>query len=322
MDQALKTLPRQTIPEVLVGYENADDAGVYQLADDLALVQTVDFFSPIVNDPFVFGQIAAANALSDIYAMGAKPLTALAVVGFPIKDLEPEVLREIMAGGLKTLTECGVALMGGHSVRDDEVKFGYAVTGTVNPKDVRKNEDARVGQRVILTKPIGTGLIATALKRGEAAAEHVDGAIRTMAETNREVAALISGRFSGAVTDVTGFGLLGHALEVARASNLSIEFDHRCIPLLPGALDYSSRGFCAGGLKANRDFFSCNVTWNADVPEDHRNVLFDPQTSGGLLLFVPEDSCPDLLESLAEADLFAVEVGFTKEFETTFLHVR
>ncbi len=321
LDHALKTLPRQTIPEVLVGFENADDAGVYQLGDDLALVQTVDFFSPIVDDPFEFGQIAAANALSDIYAMGAKPLTALAVVGFPIKTADPEILRDIMAGGLDTLTESGVALMGGHSVRDDEVKFGYAITGIVNPKDVRKNENARVGERVILTKPLGTGLIATALKRGEASDEHVKVAVRTMAETNRRVAEIANRYPVGAVTDITGFGLLGHAVEVARASGLSIEFDHRRMPLLPGALDYSSRGFCAGGLKANREFFSCNVTWMSEVSEDYRNLLFDPQTSGGLLIFVPEASSADLLASLAAAGLAGFEVGFTREFETTFLHV-
>ena len=321
MDQALKTLPRQTIPEVLVGYEHADDAGVYQLTDDLALVQTVDFFSPIVNDPFVFGQIAAANALSDVYAMGGKPLTALAIVGFPIKAAEPETLRDIMAGGLDKLTESGVALMGGHSVRDDEVKFGYSITGTVHPKDIRENEAARVGERVFLTKPLGTGLIATALKKAEAEQEHVDGAVRVMIETNRKAAEVVSGYPVRAVTDITGFGLLGHAMEVARASDLSIEFDHRRIPLLPGALDYSSRGFCAGGLKANREFFSCNVTWMSDVAEDHRNLLFDPQTSGGLLLFVPEANCSDLLDSLAADGVGAVEVGFTKKFESTFLHV-
>ena len=188
MDQALKAVGRQTIPEILVGYEGADDAGVYQLAEDLALVQTVDFISPIVDDPFIFGQIAAANALSDVYAMGGKPLTALAIVGFPSNRAEPATLRDIMAGGLDKLNESGVALLGGHSVKDDEVKFGYAVTGTIDPRDVLQNKNASVGDRVLLTKPIGTGLISTALKKGEADANHVEAASRMMVETNRAAA--------------------------------------------------------------------------------------------------------------------------------------
>ena len=274
MDHALKGVERQQIPEILVGFEGADDAGVYQLTEDLALVQTVDFFSPIVDEPFVFGQIAAANALSDVYAMGGKPLTALAIVGFPSDRAEPATLRDIMAGGLDKLNESGVALLGGHSVKDDEVKFGYAVTGTIDPRDVRENKNASVGDRVLLTKPIGTGLIATALKKGEAEAAHVEAACRVMVETNRAAAEAVHGCAVRAMTDVTGFGLLGHALEVARASNLTIEFDHARVPILDGAFAYSARGFCAGGLKNNREFFAADVEWDGKVSEDYRNHPF------------------------------------------------
>ena len=322
MDHALKGVERQQIPEILVGFEGADDAGVYQLTEDLALVQTVDFFSPIIDDPFVFGQIAAANALSDVYAMGGKPLTALAIVGFPSDRAEPATLRDIMAGGLDKLTESGVALMGGHSVKDDEVKFGYAVTGTIDPRDVRENKNASVGDRVLLTKPIGTGLIATALKKGEAEAAHVEAACRVMVETNRAAAEAVHGSTVRAMTDVTGFGLLGHALEVARASNLTIEFDHARVPILDGAFEYSARGFCAGGLKNNREFFSDDVEWDGNVSEDYRNLLFDPQTSGGLLVFAPEAEAEELIRRLDAAGVVAVEIGQARERSGAFLEVR
>ena len=300
MDRALSGLPRQQIPDVLVGFDHADDAGVYRISDNRALVQTIDFFSPIVDDPFVFGQIAAANALSDIYAMGGTPLTALTVVGFPAGEAEPELLREIMSGGLDKLTECGVALLGGHSVRDDEIKFGYAITGIIDPDKIRANGGAEAGDRVVLTKPLGTGLIATALKRQQAEASHVDEAVRVMSETNKKAAELVEQFDVRTMTDVSGFGLIGHAVEVARASNLSIRFDHAVLPILDGALDYSARGFCAGGLDNNREFFSPEVTWKGDVPENHQNALFDPQTSGGLLIFAHEKESPDLVAHFAE----------------------
>ena len=312
---------RQTIPEILVGYEGADDAGVYQLAEDLALVQTVDFFSPIVDDPFIFGQIAAANALSDVYAMGGKPLTALAIVGFPSNRAEPATLRDIMAGGLDKLNESGVALLGGHSVKDDEVKFGYAVTGTIDPRDVLQNKNASVGDRVLLTKPIGTGLISTALKKGEADANHVEAASRMMVETNRAAAGAVQGSAVRAMTDITGFGLLGHALEVARASNLTIEFDHARVPILDGALEYSSRGFCAGGLKNNREFFSADVEWGETVSEDYRNLLFDPQTSGGLLVFAPQTEAEEIIRRFDAAGVVAVEIGQAREISGALLEV-
>ena len=311
MDRALKTLPRQSIPQVLVGFDSADDAGVYRLSDDVALVQTVDFFSPIVDDAFTFGQIAAANAVSDIYAMGGTPLTALAIVGFPSNAAEPEVLRDIMAGGMDKLAECNVALLGGHSVRDDEIKFGYAVTGTIAPAAVRENAGAVPGDRILLTKPLGTGLIATAAKNGDADPGHVEGAISVMIETNRAAAEAVQGSEVRTMTDVTGFGLLGHALEVARASDVTLELNHTNIRVLKGALEYSSRGYCAGGLKSNREFFSPDVTFEAGVSEDYRNLLFDPQTSGGLLIFAPGSGADDLVSALRTAGVGAVEIGMT-----------
>lgn len=305
----------------MVGLDAADDAGVYRLAKDLALVQTVDFFSPIVDDPFIFGQIAAANALSDVYAMGGKPLTALAILAFPAKGAELATLRDIMAGGIDKLNESGVALIGGHSVEDDEVKFGYAVTGTIDPSSVLENKNAVPGDRVLLTKPIGTGLIATALKQGEAARVHVEEASRMMVETNGAAAAGLSGSGVRAMTDITGFGLLGHALAVARASDLTIEFDHSQIPLLGGALDYSVKGFCAGGLKENRKFFSPHVAWAESVSDAFRNLLFDPQTSGGLLVFAPDTKAKSIVSSLNEVGVVATDIGRTKKRAAALIEV-
>jgi selenide,water dikinase len=222
LDLALKTIPRQSIAEVLVGYENSDDAGVFQLTPEIALVQTVDFFSPIVDDPYTYGQIAAANSLSDIYAMGGAPRTALSIVGFPSKGVDFSVLGDIMRGGLDKLNEAGVALIGGHSVRDDEIKFGYAVTGIVDAKNIKQNKGARATNRLILTKPLGTGLISTALKRGKAKPEHVANAVQAMLQLNRRAAEIAVRLGVDAMTDITGFGLIGHAFELAKASGISI----------------------------------------------------------------------------------------------------
>lgn len=311
MDLALKTIPRQNIPEVLVGYENSDDAGVFQLSPDLALVQTVDYFAPIVDDAYTYGQIAAANSLSDIYAMGGQPKTALSIVGFPAKGVEFSVLGDIMRGGLDKLNEAGVALLGGHSVKDDEIKFGYSVTGIVNTENIKQNKGARAGNRLILTKPLGTGLITTALKRGKAAPEHVQGAVNSMVQLNRR-AAEISLQFNvDAMTDITGFGFVGHALEVAKASRINLRIDHRTLVLLPGALEYSRAGYCAGGLTNNREFFGPQVRIAESVPEDIQNVLFDPQTSGGLLIFCQEQDAAGLLRDLRTEGIPAFEVGLT-----------
>jgi selenide, water dikinase len=308
LDRALGSLPRQNLPEILVGYENADDAGVYALTGDVALVQTVDFFSPIVDDPFLFGQIAAANSLSDVYAMGGTPKTALSIVGFPEK-LDFAILGEIIKGGLAKLNEAGVALLGGHTVRDDEIKFGYAVTGVVDRKNIKQNIGARIGNRIFLTKPLGTGLISTALKKGQAKEEHVRSAVEVMVELNKRAAETALRFAVDTMTDITGFGLIGHAREVARASQVAISIDHRQLPLLPGALEYSRAGFCAGGLKSNREFYSGLIRIADSVPADYQDVLFDPQTSGGLLIFCRPEDVDRLREGFASEHLPLHEIG-------------
>lgn len=309
LGRALKSLPNQAMPEILVGFDSWDDAGVLRVSDDLALVQTIDFFAPIVDDPFIYGQIAAANALSDVYAMGGQPISAVAVLGFPCKVVEPEIIKDIMAGGLDKLNEAKVALLGGHTVNDDELKFGYAVTGTVNPHKICQNNSASTGDHVLLTKPLGTGLVAQALKRGQADPSNVEIASRVMAETNQRAAELVSKFSVSTMTDVTGFGLLGHSIGVARASNVTIELDHARIPLLSGALEYSEQGFCSGGLQNNRDFFESDIKWNKEISEARKNIFFDPQTSGGLLVFAPEEESDELAAELAASQLSAFKVG-------------
>ena len=304
-----------------MGYENSDDAGVYQLTPDVALVQTVDYFPPIVDDAYTYGQIAAANALSDVYAMGGQPRTALSVVGFPTTGVDFSILGEIMRGGLDKLNEAGVALLGGHSVRDDEIKFGYAITGIVVKQNIKENKGARPGNRVILTKRLGTGLITTALKRSNPQPEHVQGAIRTMLCLNRRASEIALEFKVDAMTDVTGFGLIGHASEVAKASGISIRIDHRALPLLPGALEYSREGFCAGGLTNNREFFGPQVRVADSVPTDVQNILFDPQTSGGLLIFCQPQDAAALLQKLRAEEIDAAEIGTTSEKGSALLTV-
>jgi len=309
------------LPEVLVGFNYSDDAGVYLLSPGTAIVQTVDFFPPVVDDGIAFGEIAAANALSDIYAMGGTPRTALSIVGFPAKGLDFTVLAEIMRGGLNKLSEAGVALLGGHSVRDDEVKFGYAVTGTIDLSQIKQNRNARAGDRLILTKPLGTGLITTAIKRGSAVTEHVTRAVDVMRQLSAS-AARIALRFQvDTMTDITGFGLAGHAVEVCKASNISAEISHLYLPLLPGALEYAAGGFCAGGLNSNRDFFSSHVQIASNVPSVFSDIVYDPQTSGGLLIFARPDNASALLQALRAADVDAADIGSTTEFHGTFVRV-
>lgn len=321
MGASLANLPKQNFPEVLVGFENSDDAGVYLLSEDLALVQTVDFFSPIVDDPFSYGQIAAANALSDIYAMGGQPRTALSLVAFPAKGLDFSVLGEIMKGGLSKLGEAGVALLGGHSVRDDEIKFGYAVTGTIKVSDIKQNAGARAGDQIILTKSLGTGLIATAIKKQKAEGPHIAQAVAAMTQLNRLTSEIAVRHSVSTMTDITGFGLAGHTLEVAAASGISVEIDHRLLPVLDGALDYSRAGFCAGGLISNREYFLPRVRIATVVPHEFSDLIFDPQTSGGLLIFVPEAATAEFLAELSRAGIQFSRVGRAfKEPEST-LHL-
>lgn len=321
LDASLKNLPRQQIREILVGYENSDDAGIYELTPEIALVQTIDFFSPVVDDPYTFGQVAAANALSDVYAMGGQPKTALSVVAFPQKGIEPTILGDIMKGGLSKLNEAGVALLGGHSVRDDEIKFGYSVTGVVRMDQIKRNKGARPGARVLLTKPLGAGLITTAVKRGKAQPDHVEQAIASMTRLSRRSSEICLEFRVDTMTDVTGFGLVGHSSEVAKASGISVEIDHHRLPLLPGALDYSRDGFCSGGLTSNREFFSTLARIDESVPPEFSDIVFDPQTSGGLLVFVPPDRANDLLTALQRAEIPAADIGRTLEYSGHHIHI-
>ena len=310
----LGKLARQYDPNVLVGFDTADDAGVYQLTPTQALVQTVDFFTPIVDDPYTFGQIAATNSLSDVYAMGGKPLTALAMVCFPEKG-DFDVLERILAGGLSKMIEAGCTVVGGHSIRDPEIKFGYSVTGIVDPTRVLKNSGAHVGDKLIFTKAIGTGVISTAIKRGQAKEEWIAAATASMTTLNRRGAAVITQpEFDiHALTDITGFGLIGHAREMALGSNVSIRLFASKVPLLEGALECVQRGFIPGGLKANREFAECLVSYESAVPEEIRTLLYDPQTAGGLLASVADKDAGGIVNSLKAAGISAVIVGEVRE---------
>jgi selenide,water dikinase len=283
---------------------------VYKISAGQALVQTVDFFTPIVDDPYTFGQIAATNSLSDVYAMGGRPLSALAIVCFPEKG-DLEILERILAGGLSKMMEAGCAVIGGHSVRDPEIKFGYAVTGTIHPERVWKNATAREGDRLILTKALGTGVISTAIKRGEAKQSWIDAATRSMTTLNAKAAEVAAnGKFHvHAATDITGFGLIGHLRELATGSGVSVLIHAGRVPLLEGAADCVRAGFVPGGLNANRDFAECLVGYEGEVPDVIKTLLFDPQTAGGLLLSVTGEDVGALLAALKTAGVPAVEIG-------------
>jgi selenide, water dikinase len=304
----LGKLARQHDPNVLVGFDTADDAGVYKISADQALVQTVDFFTPIVDDPYTFGQIAATNSLSDVYAMGGRPLSALAMVCFPEKG-DLDILERILAGGLSKMMEAGCAVIGGHSVRDPEIKFGYAVTGTIHPEHVWKNATAREGDRLILTKALGTGVISTAIKRGEAKQTWIDAATKSMTTLNAK-AAEVAARFKiHAATDITGFGLIGHLRELAKGSGVSVRIHSGRVPLLEGAADCVRAGYVPGGLNANRDFAECLVGYDGEVPDAIKTLLFDPQTAGGLLFSVAGEDAEALLAALTVSGVPAAEIG-------------
>ncbi len=295
----LGKLARQHDPNVLIGFDTADDAGVYKISAEQALVQTVDFFTPIVDDPYTFGQIAATNSLSDIYAMGGRPMSALAIVCFPEKG-DLDVLERILAGGLSKMMEAGCAVIGGHSVRDPEIKFGYSVTGSIHPQKVWANAGAKVGDRLIFTKAIGTGVISTAIKKGEARQEWIEAATKSMTTLNSTAAevAISSGATVHAATDITGFGLIGHVREMAAGSGVSVRINAAAVPVLDGALECVRKGFIPGGLNANRDFAECLVGYEGAIPEEVKTILFDPQTAGGLLLSVPAESSNELIVAL------------------------
>jgi selenide, water dikinase len=322
LDSVLRRLPRPTDPNVLVGFDTNDDAGVYLLNPEMAMVQTVDFFTPIVDDPYTFGQIAAANALSDVYAMGGKPVSALSIVGFPDKG-EPEILEQVLRGGLSKMAEAQCTVIGGHSIRNDDIQFGYAVTGMIHPQRVWRNVGARAGDVLLLTKALGTGVLSTALKKDRASPAAMQAAIASMAELNRaasEALQEMQGKAGAeaaihAVTDVTGFGLLGHGREMALGDSqrgieaVSIEIDHSDIGYLPGALEAAGERFLPGGLKNNRDFIGDCVSFAASVPQEFRDLLFDPQTSGGLLIAISAESADAAISALVCHGVSARRVG-------------
>ena len=309
-------------PNLLVGIETADDAGVYRLSDDLALVQTVDFFTPIVDDPFDYGRIAALNSINDVWAMGGTPLTALAVTCFPKKGVDFKILGEIMRGGLQVLTENGVALAGGHSVDNAQIMFGYAVTGTIDPRRIITNRHARVGDALILTKPVGTGVISTGIKFGKAAPEAMQASLRTMLLAGREAARLMSEAGAHAATDVTGFALLGHAWEMARGSDVTLEIDSSRVPLIEGALELAAQGLLTSGDKTNRRYVGDDVEINDAVGQELSSLLFDPQTAGGLLISISEERAAPLLSRLRETYPDASIIGRVRERDAHLISVR
>ena len=313
----LGKLARQQDANVLVGFDKADDAGVYQIAADTALVQTVDFFTPIVDDPYTFGQIAAVNSLSDVYAMGGRPLTAMALVCFPEKA-DMGILERILAGGLSKMVEAGCTIIGGHSIRDEEIKFGYSVTGLIHPQRVLANSGARAGDRLLLTKAIGTGVISTAIKKGKARPEWIEAAAHSMTTLNRRAAEVITGHQGSAgqpryqahgMTDITGFGLIGHARELALASDVSLRLHASRVPLLAGAMECARAGYIPGGLTANREFAECAAEFAAGIREEIKTLLFDPQTAGGLLVSVAAADAGNLAADLGNNGVPAVEIG-------------
>ncbi|MCI0664591.1 MAG: selenide, water dikinase SelD [Acidobacteria bacterium] len=300
--QVLGSLPVQPHnPNLLIGYEDADDAAVYLLRDDLALVQTVDFFTPIVDDPFVYGRISALNSINDVWAMAGTPVTALAITCFPKKGVDPSILGEIMRGGQSILTENGVALAGGHSVENEQIMFGYAVTGVIHPDQVASNAGARPGDALILTKPIGTGVISTGIKFGKADPEVVANSVATMLTAGRRAAELMREFGVRAATDITGYGLLGHAWELAKASKVTLRIEAAHVPMLPGALELVRQKMLTRGDRTNREYVGENLLVEVDIGREIMSLLFDPQTAGGMLIAIPEAKSEAMLAKLREA---------------------
>jgi selenide, water dikinase len=335
LDAVLRKLPRQSDPRVLVGFDTNDDAGVYLVTEGLALVQTIDFFTPIVDDPYLFGQIAAANSLSDVYAMGGRPVSSLSVVGFPEKG-DPEILEQIIRGGLEKMSEARCSVIGGHSIRNEDMLFGYAVTGMIDPGHVWRNVGARAGDVLLFTKALGTGVITTALKKDRATPEALAAATTAMATLNRAAAEglhEIDDHVAGprpvhAVTDVTGFGLLGHAREMALGdpanaiSPVSFEIDHAAFEYFPGAYDAAREGHLSGGLKNNRAFIGECAEFDGGVSQEYQDLLFDPQTSGGLLVAVAPQAADAATAALARHGVSARCVGRVVAKRSPLLFVR
>ena len=334
LDTVLRSLPRQTDPNVLVGFDTNDDAGIYRISESLALVQTVDFFTPIVDDPFLFGQIAAANSLSDVYAMGGKPISSLSLVGFPEKG-DPAILEQIVRGGLAKMQEANCSVIGGHSIRNEDMLFGYAVTGTIHPGRVWRNVGAQPADVLLFTKPLGTGVITTALKKDRASAESVSAAVAAMSTLNSAAAAglqeleeqFADARPVHAVTDVTGFSLLGHAREMALGDPahgiqpVSFDIDHSAFAYLPGAVDAAREGHLSGGLKNNRAFVGECASFAPSVPAEYQDLLFDPQTSGGFLIAVAPEFAERAVGALNRDGVAARRIGSVRSKSSPLLAV-
>ena len=302
-------------PDLLVGYGQADDAGVYRISDDTALVQTVDFFPPIVDDPFSFGQIAAANALSDVYAMGGRPLTALNIVGFPAGSMPPSILTEILRGGAERIVKAGAIVVGGHSIKDKELKYGLAVTGVVHPDRVITNAGAQAGDLLYLTKPLGTGLITTGIKRKAVSPEIEQIAVAQMTQLNRRPAELMVKHSVHAATDITGFGILGHAYEMAAASGVALNIVAEQLPLMPQALDLAAKGMIPEGAMANRELASGITQIATGVTSDLEAVMYDPQTSGGLLIALPVSAQTSCEQAAADERVAVWRIGLVTDLE-------
>ncbi len=299
-----------TDENVLVGLDRADDAGVYKISDELALIQTVDFFTPVVDDPFRFGQIAAANALSDVYAMGGTPKTAMNLVAFPVKEMDISVLRQILQGGVDKLTEAGVVLIGGHSIEDKELKYGLSVTGFVHPAQVLTKKNLQAGDRLVLTKPLGTGIVNTVIKAGMASADLIDRVTHLMVELNRDAAEVMARFEVNACTDVTGFGLLGHLAEMVCGSGMGARVFSMQVPVIPEALEFASMGLIPAGAYKNREFRQSMIEFADTVALSRQDVLVDPQTSGGLLISVSDNQAAELITALKDAGVGdAADIG-------------
>ena len=303
-------LPQQPVdPNLIVGFDTADDAGVYRLRDDLALVQTLDFFTPIVDDPYDYGRIAALNSINDVWAMAGTPITAMAITCFPKKGVDPAILGEIMRGGLETINQYGVTLIGGHSVDNEQIMFGYSVTGVIHPDKIATNSGARPGDVIILTKPIGTGVISTGIKKGRASDDVVAASVETMLTPGKYAAEAMRDFDVKGATDVTGFALLGHAWEMACASKVTIEIDSGAVPLLEGALELAAQGILTSGDKTNREYVGADVEIRSSVDENFVKLLFDPQTAGGMLISVPQSKAETLLATLSQNYPYARIIG-------------
>lgn len=312
MADVLNNLPVETNSNLLVGFNTADDAGIYKISDKQALVQTVDFFPPIVDDPYIFGQIAAANALSDVYAMGGKPLTALNIVGFPPK-MPPNILTEMLQGGGDKIREAGAVVVGGHSIKDNELKYGVAVTGIIDIDKIVTNSKAQVGDKLYLTKPLGTGIITTAIKNNAADTESVEFVMDLMTQLNKTVAELMLKHGVHAATDVTGFGILGHAYEIANASGVSIKISFDKLPIIPKAIEYAEAGNLTGGANANMEYLKDKVQISSKLKKAEIDILYDAQTSGGLLIALPPESGDKFLAEAKSLDLTVSEIGEVAE---------